>query len=60
MIGFWKFLAALPALFRLFGVLERRIREADTNRKVSEDVKKIHDAFEAKDATLLDHLFNSD
>lgn len=54
-----EFLAALPALFRLFQTLAKRIEEAETERKVIEDVKAIDAAFKAKDPDALNAVFNS-
>lgn len=55
----WTFLKALPALFQLVKVLKARLKEAGIERKVSDDVKTIHEAFSAGDSTQLDTLFNS-
>lgn len=53
------FLRALPELFKLFKVLDARIKQANLDRKVSEDVKVIHEAFDAKNPDSLRTLFNS-
>lgn len=55
----WNFLAALPALFKLFATLQARIDEAAVDRKVVDDVKTIHGAFLEKDPEKLKALFNS-
>lgn len=54
-----NFLAALPALFKLFETLEKRLEEAGVDRKVVDDVKTIHEAFNAKDPAKLNALFAS-
>ncbi len=55
----WEFMAALPALLKLFQTLQKRIDEAGVDRKVVQDVKTIHEAFDAKDAEKLNALFSS-
>ncbi len=59
MTTIFKFLAALPALFKLFETLEKRLEEAGTDREVVDDVKTIHEAFNAKDPAKLNALFAS-
>jgi hypothetical protein len=54
-LGFFQ---ALPDLIALFKILQKRIREEDLNRKVHEDIKTINEAFDAKDASKLNTLFN--
>lgn len=49
----------LPQILRLVELLEQAEREAKTQRKVAEDLEKINQAFEAKDAQKLKELFNS-
>jgi hypothetical protein len=49
----------LPQILRLVELLEQAEREAKTQRKVAEDLEKINQAFEAKDASKLKELFNS-
>jgi hypothetical protein len=58
-VTIFKFLAALPALFRFFQTLAKRIEEAELDRKVHHDVKAIDDAFKTKNAAALDAIFNS-
>lgn len=53
------FLQALPDLIKLFQLLDQRITEAKTDRKVSDDLKVIHAAFETKDPAKLNALFNN-
>lgn len=55
----WNFIKALPALLELFKTLSQRIQEAQTDRKVVDDVKIIHGAFIEKDPAKLNALFNS-
>lgn len=55
LIAFFK---ALPELLRLVRVLEDRAKEAGIQRKVADDVKTIHEAFNAKDPKKLNELFN--
>jgi hypothetical protein len=49
----------LPQILRLIELLEQAEREAKTQRKIAEDLEKINQAFEAKDAQKLKELFNS-
>lgn len=49
----------LPQILRLVELLEQAEREAKTQRKIAEDLEKINQAFEAKDAQKLKELFNS-
>lgn len=53
------FFKALPDLLKLIQTLQARIDEAGIERHVAEDVKTINDAFNQKDATKLNSLFNS-
>lgn len=59
MRGILAFLAAIPELLKFVKLLESRIREAKVQRKVSDDVKAIHAAFENNDTEALNALFNS-
>ncbi len=63
MSAFLRFLAALPALFKLFEALEKQIeadaKETGIKRKVADDVNTIHEAFNAKDPAKLNALFSS-
>lgn len=59
MSTFWALLLSLPDLFKLVKVLELAAKEAETNRKVKDDIKTIHQAFEQKDAQKLNDLFSS-
>lgn len=52
------FFAALPELFKLFQILQKRIDEAQVERKVSQDIKQIHEAFGSMDASKLNSLFS--
>lgn len=59
MMTFWNFLKCLPELVALFKTLEAAAKEAETKRKVAEDLKTIHDAFTSKDSSKLNDLFRS-
>lgn len=54
-----NFLNALPDLIKLFQTLQKRIDEEGIERKVAQDVKTIHEAFDAKDPAKLNALFNT-
>ena len=56
----WNLLAALPSLVKLLGTIQERIDEEGTKRRVSEDVKKIHEAFDEKDPKKLNDLFRAE
>lgn len=53
------FLAALPDLIKLFQIMDQRIRESNLDTKVKDDLKTLHDAFDAKDQTKINALFNT-
>lgn len=55
----WSLVTALPALYKLLKLLQARIDEAGEDRKVAADIQTIHEAFDAKDPSKLDSLFNS-
>lgn len=59
MTAFFKFIGALPALLKLFFVLEKRIKEEQLKNKVIDDIKTIHGAFSDKDPSKLVALFKS-
>lgn len=52
------FILALPELLKLFQLLQKRIDEAQVERKVADDVKQIHEAFSTMDAAKLNSLFS--
>lgn len=49
----------LPEILELLNRIDERVKEAKTERKVSEDIKAIGEAFKNKDATKLNEIFNS-
>ena len=55
---FLLLIQSLPDIIKLLGVLDKAAKEAETDRKVKDDVKKIHEAFSAKDPAMLNHIFN--
>lgn len=54
-----EFLKALPALIRFLNAIQKANAARETETKLADDVKVIHDAFETKDASKLNDLFNS-
>lgn len=59
-MAFWiEFFKALPALIELVKEIQKAQKENEVQKKVSEDVKTIHEAFKTKDADKLNKLFNS-
>lgn len=49
----------LPAILRLIETIEAQMKEAETKRKISEDLNAIDEAFRAKDPEKLRTIFNS-
>jgi hypothetical protein len=49
---------ALPEVFALLRAVKKAIEESERESKVKHDVKAITEAFNAKDPTKLDHIFN--
>lgn len=55
----WTFITAIPDLIRLLSALEKAAKAAETERKVSADLKALTGAVNAKDASAINHIFNS-
>lgn len=49
----------LPAILRLLENIQKRIDEAEVERKVAHDLEEINKAFEAKDPEALKRIFMS-
>lgn len=49
----------LPAILRLLENMQKRIDEAEVERKVAHDLEEINKAFESRDAEALKRIFNS-
>lgn len=58
MNAWWQLLLALPELIRLIGELERNIKKQESDRKIKNDIKTIHDAFKEQDPEKLNNLLN--
>lgn len=56
----FAFLKAIPDLLQLVKTIQKRIDEAKADRKVSDDVKVIHEVFVAQDSAKLNALFASE
>ncbi len=56
----WALIDALVELVKLYKILKKRIDEANIDRKVADDIKTIHEAFDTKDAEKLNALFAHD
>jgi hypothetical protein len=64
--AFWVFLkscgllmVSLPDILKLVQAIQKAADEAETERKVSTDLKVIHEAFETNDPSKLNALFSS-
>lgn len=56
---YWTLIKALPDIIALLRALQKGIDEAETQRKVTDDLKQIHEAFNEKDPAKLRALFNN-
>jgi hypothetical protein len=56
MIGFLKIIADLYSLYK---AIKKYLDEVEAERKVKDDVQKITEAFNAKDASKLNDIFNN-
>ncbi len=52
-------IACLPEIIKLLQTLQAQIDESETEKKVADSVKEIHEAFKNKDASKLDDIFKS-
>jgi uncharacterized protein Yka (UPF0111/DUF47 family) len=59
MSAFMTLLKALPEILQLIKALQKAADQAEADRKVKDDIKTIHQAFDANDPELLRRLFNS-
>jgi hypothetical protein len=57
-VGFLSLLKYIPDLIALVKAIRKAIDEAETDRKVKDDLKAITEAFNAKDSNYLNHIFN--
>lgn len=55
---FWELVKALPEIIALLKAIQKGIDEVKTERKISDDVKALHEAFSAKDADRIRAIFN--
>ena len=54
-----SFLAAIPDLIKIYGAVKERIEVSQRENHVKDDLKKIQEAFNEKDPSKLNHIFNS-
>ncbi len=54
----WIFIKAIPDLIKLLEALEKIRIEHETEGKVTDDLKTLHQAFAAKDAAKVTALFS--
>jgi hypothetical protein len=55
----WLFFKALPDLIKLLVALQTAIEKAEVDRHVTSDLKALTGAVNAKDASAINHIFNS-
>jgi hypothetical protein len=58
-MNFFSILLALPDLIKLYQAIQKRINDTETDRKVKDDLKSIKKAFDEKDSSALNHIFNN-
>lgn len=56
----WLFLTAIPDLIKLLKAIEDAQKQAALNKKVTDDLKTLHQAFANKDAAAVTALFSGD
>lgn len=57
MTEFWAFIKCVPELLALYKVLAKICKEAMVQRKVSDELKNIHEAINARDPEALNRVF---
>lgn len=55
----WSFITAIPDLIKLLSALQTAVQKAETERKVSADLKALTKAINEKDMSAVNHIFNS-
>lgn len=59
MKSIWTLLTVLPTILAIINKIEENIRKGKEDRLVKDDLKKIEEAFDAKDPDKLRDIFNS-
>jgi hypothetical protein len=59
MTTWWELVKALPEIIKLIQAIQAAIVKAQADRKISGDIKTIHEAFTSGDASQLNALFAS-
>lgn len=54
----WLFIQAIPDLIKLLQALDKIRVDSETDRKVTDDLKTLHQAFAGNDASKITDLFN--
>lgn len=54
----FKLIALLPELIKLLQAMQTAINQAETDRKVKDDIRLVAEAFKTKDSTKLNQIFN--
>ena len=57
MSAFFTLISCLPELLKLIKSLQKAADDAEKERKVKEDLQRIHAAFNNKDASALNDIF---
>ena len=56
----WTFITAIPDLLKLLAAIDKGIKESQSDRKVKDDVKTVHQAFIDRDGAKITALFSGD
>ena len=54
----FKLIALLPQLIKLLQAMQEAVNQAETDRKVKDDIKLVAEAFKARDSSKLNQIFN--
>lgn len=54
----WMFITAIPDLLKLLAAIDKGIKESNADRKATDDVKTVHQAFVDKDGAKITALFS--
>lgn len=54
----YSLVKCLPEILQFLQTLGKQIEEANTDRKIKDDLARINEAFEKRDASILNDVFN--